>query len=104
MTELLGDDEPLQADLAEHVELTLQRRGDDLVVHLINLSGARRKNYGPHVRTSGGVLRLAGAPASTTATALVAGAACASTRDGDDLVIKLPDLERFEVVLIERKQ
>jgi hypothetical protein len=99
--ELLGDDEPLQAKLAEHVELTLQRRGEDLVVHLINLSGARRKNYGPHVRTSGGRLRLAGAGPSATAKALVAGTACKTTRDGDDLIINLPELERFEVVLIE---
>lgn len=100
--ELLGNGEPLQADLAEHVELTLQHRGDDLVVHLINLSGARRKNYGPHVRTSGGVLRLSGAAATTKATALVTGTACATTRDGNDLIINLPDLERFEVVLIEQ--
>ncbi len=100
--ELLGDDEPLTAELPEQVELTLQRRGDDLVVHLINLSGARRKNYGPHIRTSGGTLRLAGAPASTKVRALVAGTVCTTTREGDDLVIRLPDLERFEVVHIER--
>jgi hypothetical protein len=37
----------------------------------------------------------------TKVRALVAGTACATTRDGDDLVIKLPDIERFEVVLIE---
>lgn len=102
--ELRGDDERLEADLAEQVELTLQRRGDDLVVHLVNLSGARRKNYGPHIRTSGGTLRLAGAgaDAATAAKALVAGADCATSHDGDTLVIDLPDLERFEVVLIER--
>jgi hypothetical protein len=100
--DLLGTDEPLKAELAEHVELTTQRRGEDLVVHLINLSGARRKNYGPYVTTRGGKLRLAHAPASTTVTALVAGAKCPTTRDGDDLVITLPDLERFEVVLIQR--
>ena len=49
------------AELAEHVELTLQRRGDDLVVHLINLSGARRKNYGPHL--SGRAAARCGSPA-----------------------------------------
>jgi hypothetical protein len=101
--ELLGKDEPLKADLAEHVELTLQGRGDDLVVHLINLSGARRKNYGPYVRTSGGTLRLAGArPSATAVRALVAGAACKTETRGDDLVIHLPDLERFEVLHIQR--
>ena len=100
--ELLGDDEPVSAELAEHVELTLQRNGDDLVVHLINLSGARRKNYGPPIRTArrhaaacqGGRAarpprRLWPAPPATT------------RRDGEDLVFSLPELERFEVVLIE---
>lgn len=100
---LLGKDEPVSADLAEQVEMTLQRRGDEMVVHLINLSGARRKNYGPHVRVSGGVLRLAGAPAPTIARALVAGKTCKTERDGNDLVIHLPDLERFEVVHIQPK-
>jgi hypothetical protein len=102
--ELIGKDEPVSADLAEHVELTLQRRGDDILVHLINLSGARRKNYGPYIRTSGGTLRLSGAPASATAKALVAGKACKTSREGNDLVITLPDLERFEVVHIQRNQ
>jgi hypothetical protein len=102
--ELLADDEPLSAELAEHVELTLQRRGNDLVVHLINLSGARRKNYGPHVRTSGGRLRLARAGPCAAARALVAGTACETTRNGEDLIINLPDLERFEVVLIQKNQ
>ena len=102
VTELLGDDEPVPAELAEHVELTLQRRGDDLVVHLINLSGARRKNYGPHLRTGGGTLRLGGAGLAATATALVARADCRTTRDGDDLVFSLPELQRFEVVVIEK--
>jgi hypothetical protein len=102
--ELLGKDEPLSAELAEHVELTLQRRGNDLVIHLINLSGARRKNYGPHVRIPGGRLRLAAAAPSAKAQALVAGTACETTRDGEDLIINLPDLERFEVVLIQDYQ
>jgi hypothetical protein len=98
----MGDDEPVRATLEEHVEMTLQRRGADLVVHLINLSGARRKNYGPPVHTRGGTLRVAGAPAGAKATALVSGAPCATTRDGNDLVVTLPDLDRFEVVLIGR--
>ena len=98
--ELLGEDEPLRAELEEHVELTLQRRGPDLVVHLINLSGARRKNYGPPVRTRGGILRLVGAPDNARATALVANTPCATARDGRDLVITLPELDRFEVVHI----
>jgi hypothetical protein len=102
--DLIGKDEPVSADLAEHVELTLQRRGDDILVHLINLSGARRKNYGPYIRTSGGTLRLSGAPTSATAKALVAGKACKTSREGNDLVITLPDLERFEVVHIQRNQ
>ncbi|WP_245444616.1 alpha-amylase family protein [Microvirga sp. KLBC 81] len=99
--ELLGNDEPLSAELAEHIELTLQHRGNDLVIHLINLSGARRKNYGPHVTIGGGRLRLAGAAPSAKARALVAGTDCEATREGKDLIINLPDIERFEVVLIQ---
>ncbi|HTN60703.1 MAG TPA: alpha-amylase family protein [Devosia sp.] len=99
--ELLGKDEKLTAELPEQVELTLQRRGSDLVIHLINLSGARRKNYGPPLRIAGGRLRLAGAAPSATVTALVAGASCHTVRDGHDLIIDLPDLGRFELVLIQ---
>jgi len=101
VTRLLGADEPVRANLAEQVELTLQRGGDRLVVHLINLSGARRKNYGPPLRIAGGTLRIRGARAGARARTLVAGKACATTRDGDDLVIALPDLEALEIVVIE---
>jgi hypothetical protein len=99
--DLLGDDEPVRGELEEHVEMTLQRNGDDLVVHLINLSGARRKNYGPPIHTRGGTLRLAKTTDGVTAMALVAGVACATRRDGGDLVVSLPELGRFEVVVIK---
>ena len=82
--------------------MTLQRNGDDLVVHLINLSGTRRKNHGPPIRTGGGTLRLAGAADGTTAKALVAGTVCPARRDGRDIVFSLPELGRFEVVVITR--
>jgi hypothetical protein len=101
--ELVGKDEPLTAKLDEQVELTLQRHGDDLVVHLINLSGAHRMNYGNFLPISGGELRLAGGT-TATARALVTGKACETRRDGDDLVIKLPELGRFEVVHIEQNR
>lgn len=99
--ELLGSDEPLSAELSDQVELTLQRRGDALVVHLDNLSGAHRMNYGPFLPIAGGRLRLADASDGTKATALVAGAPCPMHRQGRDLVIDLPELGRFEVVHIE---
>lgn len=98
---LLKDDEPVSADLSEQIEITLQRRGDDLVVHLINLSGARRKNYGPHIPVKSGLLRVRGAGPSTKVRALVAGRSCDLRREADELVITLPELGLFEVVTIE---
>lgn len=67
----------------------------------INLSGARRKNYGPPIRTPGGTLRLAKAADGTAAKSLVAGTTCPARRDGDDLTFSLPELGRFEVVVIK---
>jgi hypothetical protein len=98
--EFLGDDEQVSAQLSDQVEMTVQRRGDDLLVHLINLSGAHRKNYGPWLPITGGELRVRNAGPDASARALVAGLDCASAIDGEDLVISLPELGRFEVVHI----
>jgi Hypothetical glycosyl hydrolase 6 len=102
VTGLLGDDQRVTAELAEQVELTLQRRGHELVVHLINLSGARRKNYGSHLPIGGGTLRIRGAGLAAKARALVARAECRTTREGNDLIVSLPNLQRYEVIVIEK--
>ncbi len=98
---LLNGAEPVSADLAEQVEMTVQRRGDDLVVHLVNLSGARRKNYGPPLPIAGGTLSVrAGSVGDVQA--LVAGVPCETSRQGDTTVVRLPELGRFEVVVIKK--
>ena len=89
------------AELPEQVEMTLQRHGDDLVVHLINLSGARHKNYGPALPISGGKLRIRGLR-DARARALVAAVDCKTETEGDALVVGLPEFGRFEVVVLER--
>ena len=99
--ELMATERQLEADLPEQVEITVQQHGADLVVHLINMSGVRRTNWGPHVPVHGGSLRLPHALPGVTARALVAGVVCETAGDGSDLVVRLPGLERFEVILIE---
>ncbi|GAA1995103.1 family 10 glycosylhydrolase [Nakamurella flavida] len=105
--DLLGDAESVSAHLPEHIEITLQQRPGATLVHLINLSGARRKSFGPPVVTRGGILRLRGAADSETpvsATALVAGEPCTTTVDGADVLVHLPDIHRFEAVEIQNAE
>jgi len=104
VTELLGNDSHLEAKLAEQVEITLQESPDLLVIHLINLSGARRKNFGPVIDLDGGALRLRGWSGATQARALVAGANCNTSLDGGDLVVELPRLGRFEVITVKKSK
>lgn len=98
---MLRDDETLSANLPEQVELTVHKRGDDLVVHLVNLSGAGRKNYRRHLPVSGGSLQLRRVTTSLHAKALVAGTECPISQHGDTATIDLPRIEQFEVIVIK---
>ncbi|HEV7666347.1 MAG TPA: alpha-amylase family protein [Chloroflexota bacterium] len=100
LTELQAGDEAVSATVAEQVELTVHQTRERTVVHLINMSGARRTNFGPPVPVRNGVLHIAGAPASASAHALVSDSACAVTHDGDTLRVQLPDIDLFEVIVI----
>ncbi|MBV9812430.1 MAG: beta-galactosidase trimerization domain-containing protein [Acetobacteraceae bacterium] len=92
--------EILVADLPEQVELILGRSGRDLVVHLINQSGARRRSFGPHLPIHGGRLKVKGA-ASPCRPELLASRSAASVQSGEaTAVIELPPIELFEVVVI----
>jgi hypothetical protein len=102
--ELLAGDEIVAADLPESAEITVHKSGERLVVHVVNLSGARRSNFGPPLPVHGGTLRVRAAGAGSTAQALVNDAPCQTTRDGEWLSIALPEIDLFDVIVVDRSQ
>ncbi|MFN8521675.1 MAG: alpha-amylase family protein [Chloroflexota bacterium] len=97
--ELLGGDEILAAELPEQAEITMNRSGDRLVVHVVNMSGARRSNFGAPLPFAGGRLRVRGARGD--ARALVSDSSCPATRDGEWVSIELPRIDLFEVIVVD---
>jgi hypothetical protein len=98
--ELLDGDEIVSADLPESVEITVGKSGDRLVIHVINMSGARRANFGPPIPVSGGRLRIRGATGASVRT-LVSGAECEVARSADGIEVALPEIGLFEVVVVQ---
>jgi hypothetical protein len=88
----------LRAELPEQVELIASRSAGNLVIHLINQTGARRKSFGPHTSITGGQIRISGA--GDGARSLVSSTALTTRREGEDLVIELPTLELFDVLVV----
>lgn len=96
----LGTGERLTFDIAEQVEVTLNRNAENAtVVHLINFSGARSDNFGSHLPIPAGSVSVSGerGAGQVTARALVAD----TQLEIEDGVIKLPSIDLFEVVVIE---
>jgi hypothetical protein len=93
------EQEELAFDLAEQVEITLNRNAAGAtVVHLINLSGARTDNFGSHLPIPAGTIRVPGGNnGNVTARALVS----EIELEVVDGTIQLPGLDLFEVVVIE---
>ncbi|WP_432545008.1 alpha-amylase family protein [Kineococcus sp. SYSU DK002] len=93
---LLAGDAPVVADLPERVEITLGRNRSSNVAHLVNLTGAGRRNFGPPSPVRGS-LRIPGLAPGTSVRTLVAGTAVTADATG---TAELPvELELFEVVL-----
>jgi hypothetical protein len=90
----------ITASMPEQVELILGRDDEGYVLHLINMSGARHRSFGPHVTIHGGRLRLHDMVEAARAEALVAGEVLPLRADGSDVVLDLPPLELFEVVRV----
>ncbi|KAM5349146.1 hypothetical protein ACJ41O_008969 [Fusarium nematophilum] len=88
--------EQLSFDLAEQVEVTLHRTGDKVVVHLVNMSGSRRLNFGSHVPIAQGSIKVVGGFEGISAQALRADQKLRVV----DGIISLPTLDLFEVVTI----
>jgi hypothetical protein len=100
VSDLLGGDEPVSADVPEQVEVTVHRNGERHIIHLVNMSGARSTGFGKPLPVRNGTLRVRGASASTAARALVSDTACVVTADGDGITVALPELGLFEVIVI----
>ena len=87
--------EPVSSSIAEQVEVTINSNGQKTVLHLINVSGARRQNFGSHLPIPAGSIKVSGSGIS--ARALVADRTL-EVKDGE---IQLPELDLYEVVVIE---
>ena len=90
-----GATEDITCNLAEQVEITVNKNGTKTVIHLINMSGARKQNFGSHIPIPGGTIDVAGK--AVTARTLKSDKQL-EVRDGS---IILPTLDLFEVVVIE---
>ena len=87
-------------ELPEQVEVVESALTSGSAVHLINMSGARHRTFGPHITINGGRMRWPssdGAP--TEVRALVAGEVLVPQVNGDDYVLDLPPLGLFEVLV-----
>lgn len=94
---LLGADRQVEVDLPDAVEVSVARTAARTVVHLVNLSGAGRRNFGPPVPTSG-VVRIPGLSAGSRVRALVSGVEVVA--DGNPLTpVPVIDLGAFEVLV-----
>ncbi|KAK3681997.1 hypothetical protein LTR37_020675 [Vermiconidia calcicola] len=88
-------EEKLACNIAEQVEMTLNTNGSKTVVHLINMSGARKQNFGSHLPVVGGTISVG--DRAVTAYALRSDQSL-EVRNGE---IILPTLDLFEVIVIE---
>ncbi|OAL53055.1 hypothetical protein IQ07DRAFT_669782 [Pyrenochaeta sp. DS3sAY3a] len=87
--------EPISIDIAEQVEVTLHKNEGKTVLHFINMSGARKQNFGAHIPIVGGKVKVSASVKS--AHALVSDQYL-KIEDGK---INLPILDLFEVVVLE---
>jgi hypothetical protein len=102
-TELLGEQRQLDTTLPPQVEVVLGRNGRrDLVVHLLNLSGARRRTFAAPLPVHGATLILRGLAGTGPVRALRAGRECAARQVDGGLEVRLPPLGRFEVLTLEQ--
>lgn len=86
----------IAVDAPEQVTVVMGRSGEHDVVHLLNLSGLRRRGFGPPVPISG--MRLIG-DSVRRVSALVAGVELTAVGGR----VELPELGRFEVLVVENE-
>lgn len=99
--EILDGADPVRVQAPEQVEVTVHRSGDDLVVHLLNHSGARRRSFGPPLPVRGVTVGVSADGGLPTARALVADVLCEVTDGGDgSAVVHVPQVDLFEVLVL----
>ncbi|KAF6791033.1 hypothetical protein CSOJ01_14431 [Colletotrichum sojae] len=81
-------------EIAEQVEMTMNANSSRIAIHLINMSGARRQNFGSHVPILGGKIMISGG--TVTARALKQDVSL----ELNNGVIMLPTLDLFEVIIL----
>jgi len=87
--------EDISCSIAEQVEVTINSNGPKTIIHLINMSGARKQNFGTHLPIPAGII-------STSRKDVTAYALQSDTPlEVVDGKIMLPTLDLFEVVVIE---
>ena len=88
--------EPFTVEIAEQVEVTLNVNEGKTIIHLNNMSGARKQNFGTYLPIDGGRIKINKA-GSFKARARWADKEL-EVKDGEGAI---PTLEQFEVVVIE---
>jgi hypothetical protein len=98
---LHGDVPPAAtAELPEQAEITVHSGPAGTVVHVLNLSGARRSSFGPEIPLRGGTVRVATAARAATAVSLAGGTVCPGRWDDGLLTVELPDIGLFDVIVV----
>lgn len=100
VAELGGDNLGVTAELPEQAEITVQRRGDITVVHVLNLSGARRKSFGPEIGIPDGRLSIDMPDTAVSVRSLVTDTDLAVEWDDGRLAVQLPKIGLFDVITI----
>ena len=87
--------EALSLSIADQVDATLNANGSQIIIHLINLSGARKQIFGSHIPISGGKIKV---PAGSKVQLLVRDQEL-EVHNGE---VALPELDLYEVVVVDQ--
>ncbi|KAL2202781.1 hypothetical protein CC79DRAFT_1178948 [Sarocladium strictum] len=99
LLDVVGADEPLEFDLHQDIEVTLNiNEKGQMVVHLINMSGIRYQNFGPYVPMPAGSFKVKRGGDGVTAKTLKTGLELEIEENG---TVKLPGFELFDLIVIE---
>ena len=95
----VGADEPLEFDLLQQVEVTVNVNAEgQYVVHLINMSGIRYQNFGPWMPMPAGSFKVKGGGKGVKVKTLKTGLELEVEEDG---TVQLPGFDLFDVIVVE---
>ena len=84
-----------------NVEMTVRRQDRRLIVHLVNYAGLPPRPFERVAPQQDLVLRVTTDAAPKAAQLLAAGTGCEVERDGNAAVIRIPQLDEYEVIVLE---